>query len=154
MFDIISREIQGFFKSLFDNVLDLIGQHSLYALSTAWARDSVAVVQLSDPVIWFMSRQSRDCRRLVIVESLIRRYFTFVFCWQDFFVNRFRFRINNGRWSDISEMRIPETNSFGWFINILSIKVAVGLVIRDGFGNYRNEWLRELRRFNVFSLLS
>ena len=45
MFDIISREIQVFFKSLFDNVLDLIGQHSLYVLSTAWARDSIAVVQ-------------------------------------------------------------------------------------------------------------
>ena len=29
MFDIISPEIQDFFKSLFDNVLDLIGQHSL-----------------------------------------------------------------------------------------------------------------------------
>ena len=41
-----------------------------------------------------------------MVESLIRRYFTFVFCWEDFFVNRFRIRINNGRWSDISEMRI------------------------------------------------
>ena len=43
--DIISREIQGFFKSLFDNVSDLIGQHSLYVLSTARARDSIAVVQ-------------------------------------------------------------------------------------------------------------
>ena len=132
MFDIISREIQGFFKSLFDNVLDLIGQHSLYVLSTAWARDSIAVVRLSDPVIWFKSRQCRDCRRLVMVESLIRRYFTFVFCWEGFFVNRFRYRINNGRWSDIKDMRIPETNSFGWFMNILSINVAVWLVIRDG----------------------
>ena len=28
--------------------------------------------------------------------------------------------------------RIPETNPFGWLINILSIKVAVWLVIRDG----------------------
>ena len=67
-----------------------------------------------------------------MVESLIRRYFTFVFCWDHFFVNRFRFIINNGRWSDISEKRIPETNPFGWFINILSIKVAVilyGLII-------------------------
>ena len=44
----------------------------------------------------------------------------------------FVFRINNGRWSDISEIRIPETKPFGWFINILSIKVAVWLVIRDG----------------------
>ena len=48
-----------------------------------------------------------------------------------FFVNRFRFRINNGRWSDTSEI-IPDTNPFGWFINILSIKVDVWLVIRDG----------------------
>ena len=48
------------------------------------------------------------------------------------FVNRFRFRIKNGRWSDISEIRMPETNQFGWFMNILSIKVAVWLVIRDG----------------------
>ena len=32
MFDIISREILGFFKSLFDKVLDLMGQHSLYVL--------------------------------------------------------------------------------------------------------------------------
>ena len=72
------------------------------------------------------------------------------------FVNRFRFRINNGRWPDISEMRIPETNSFGWFINILSIKVAVWLVIRDGLviiGMSDCE-VRELRMFNVFSLLS
>ena len=67
-----------------------------------------------------------------MVESLIRRYFTFVFCLEDFFINRFRFRINNGRWSDISEIRMPETNPVGWFINILSIKVAVWLVIRDG----------------------
>ena len=73
------------FKSLFDNVLDLKAQHSLYVLSTAWARDSIAAVQLSDPVIWLRSRQSKDCRRLVMVESLIRRYFTFVFCWEDFF---------------------------------------------------------------------
>ena len=56
-----------------------------------------------------------------MVESLIRRYFTFVFCFEDFFVNYFLFRINNGRWSDISEIRIPEINPFGWFINILSI---------------------------------
>ena len=49
MFDIISWEIQGFFKSLFDNVLDLIGHQSLS--STARARDSIAVVRLSDPVI-------------------------------------------------------------------------------------------------------
>ena len=35
MFDIISLETQDFFKPLFDNVLDLIGQHSLYVLSTA-----------------------------------------------------------------------------------------------------------------------
>ena len=73
----------------------------------------------------------RDCRRLVMVESLIRRNFTFVFCSEDFFVNRFRFRINNGRWSDISDIRIPEINPFGWFINIFTIKVAVWLVIRD-----------------------
>ena len=51
---------------------------------------------------------------------------------KDFFVIRFRFRINNGRWSDISEIRIPETNPFGWLINILSMKVAVWSVIRDG----------------------
>ena len=38
----------------------------------------------------------------------------------------------DGTWSDISEIRIPETNPFGWFINILSIKVAVWLVIRNG----------------------
>ena len=44
-------------------------------------------------------------------------------------MNRFRFRINNGRWSDI---RIPETNQFGWFLNILSIEVVVWLVIRAG----------------------
>ena len=156
MFDIISWEIQGFLKSLFDNVLDLIGQDSLYVLSTALARDSIAVVQLSDPVIWMRSRQSRDCRRLVMVESLIRRYFTFVFCWEDFFVNRFRFRINSGSWSDISETRIPETNPFGWFINILSIKVSVWLMIRDGLVIIgMSDWqVRELRRFNVFSLLS
>ena len=67
-----------------------------------------------------------------MVESLIRRYFTVVFCLEDFYVNRVRFRINNGRWSDISEMKIPETNPFGWFINILSIKVAGCLVIGDG----------------------
>ena len=34
MFAIISQVIEGFFKSLFDNVLDFIGQHSLYVLST------------------------------------------------------------------------------------------------------------------------
>ena len=51
---------------------------------------------------------------------------------RDFFLNRFRFRINNGRWSDISEIRIAETNPFGWVRNILYIKVAVWLVIRDG----------------------
>ena len=51
-----------------------------------------------------------------------------------FFVNRlcFRIKFNNGRWSDISEIRIPETNPFGWLINILSVKVAVWLVIPDG----------------------
>ena len=55
-------------KSLFDNVLDFIGQPSLYLLSTAWARDSIAVVQLlSNPVIRSRSRQSRVCRRLVMV---------------------------------------------------------------------------------------
>ena len=32
----------------------------------------------------------------------------------------------------MSEIRIPETNPFGLFINILSINVAVWLVIRDG----------------------
>ena len=156
MFDIISRVTQGFFKSLFDNVLDLIGQHGLYVLSTAWARDSIAAVQLTDPIIQSMSRQSRDCRRLVMVESLIRRYFTFAFCRDIFFVNRFRFRINNGRWSDISEIRIPETNRFGWLINILSITVAVWLVIRDGLVIIgKSDWdVRELRRFNVFLLLS
>ena len=157
MFDIISRDIQSFFKSLFDNVLDLIGQQSLYVLSTAWARESIAVVQLSDPVIWFKLRQSRDRRRLVMVESLIRRYFIFMFCRQNFFVNMFRFRINNGRWSDISEMRIPripETNSFGWFMKILSIKVAVWLVIRDSLVIIgMSDWeVRELRRFNEFLL--
>ena len=113
MFDIISNEIQGLLKALFDNVLYLIGQHSLYVLSTTWARDSIAVVQLSGTEIWFRWRQSRDCRRLVVAESLIRRYFTFVSCWNDFFVNRFRLRINNERWSDISEIRIAETNMFG-----------------------------------------
>ena len=125
-------------------------------LSTAWARDSIAVEQLSDPVIWFVSNQSRDCRRLVMVESLIRRYFTFVFCWEDFFVNRFHFSINNGRLSDIAEIRIPETSPFGWFINILSIKVAVWLVIRDGLVIIgMSDWeVRELRRFNVFLLLT
>ena len=107
---------------IFDNVLDLIGQRSLYVLSTARARNSITVVQLSDPKIW-----SRIIfRRLVMVESLFRRYFIFVFCWKNFFVNRFRFRINNGRWSETSEIRIPETNWFGLVINILSIKVTVG----------------------------
>ena len=85
----------------------------LYVLSTAWAMNYIAVVQLSDPVIWFRSWQSRDCRRLVMDELFIRRYFTFVVCWEDFFVSRCRFKINNGRWSDISEIRIPETNPFG-----------------------------------------
>ena len=68
----------------------------------------------------------------------------------------FRFRINNGRWLDISEIRIPETNPFGWFINILSINVAVWLVIRDGLVIIgMSDWdERKLRRFNVFSLLS
>ena len=81
--------------------------------------------------------------------------FTFVSCLEDFFVNRINFRINNGRWSDIS-VRIPKTNSFGWFTNILSIKVAVWLVIRDGLVIIvMSDWdMRELRRFNVFSLLS
>ena len=64
--------------------------------------------------------------------SLIRLYLTFVYCRDEFFVNRFRFIINNLRWSDISEIRILETNPFGWFINILYIKVVVWLVIRDG----------------------
>ena len=72
------------FKVLFDNVLDFIGQQSLYVLPTAWIKDSIAVVQLSDAVIRTRSRQSRYCRRLVMVESLIRRYFTFVFCREDF----------------------------------------------------------------------
>ena len=31
MSTIISQVIQSFFKSLFDNILDFIGQHSLYA---------------------------------------------------------------------------------------------------------------------------
>ena len=49
-----------------------------------------------------------------------------------FFINGVRYRINNGRWSDISQIRIPETNPLGWFIKILTIKVAVWFVIRDG----------------------
>ena len=124
----------------------------MHVLSTAWARDSIAKVQLSDTVIWFRSWQSIDCRRLAMVESMIRRYFTFVFCWEDFFVNRFCFRINNGKWSDISEIRISETNTFGWFINILSIKVAVWLVIRDGLVLIgMNDWeVRELKRSMCF----
>ena len=60
MIAIISRVIQGFFQSWFDNVLDFVGQHSLYVLSTARARDSIAVVELSGPVIRSRSRQSRD----------------------------------------------------------------------------------------------
>ena len=68
IFDIISQVIHGLLKSLFDNVLDLIGQQSLYVLSTAWDMDSIALAQLSDPVIWSRSRQSGDCRRWVMVE--------------------------------------------------------------------------------------
>ena len=58
--------------------------------------------------------------------------------------------------ADISEIRIPDTNPFGWFINILSIKVAVWLVIGDGLViiGMNDLEVRELRRFNVFSLLS
>ena len=44
----------------------------------------------------------------------------------------FRYIINNGRWSDTSEIRIPEMNLFGLVINILSIKVAVWSVVPDG----------------------
>ena len=64
--------------------------------------------------------------------------------------------MEDGHWSDISEIRIPETNQFGLFINILSIKVAVWLVIRDGLViiGMSDREVRELRRFNVFSLLS
>ena len=56
----------------------------------------------------------------------------------------------------ISEIRIPETNPFGWFINILSIKVAVWLVIRDGLVIIGMSYsdVRELRRFDAFTLLS
>ena len=79
------------------------------------------------------------------VRVIDRRYFTFVFCCADFFVNRFRFRINNGRWSDTSEIRIPETNPFGLVINILSIKVAVWSVIKDGLYNYQCQRLRHER---------
>ena len=68
------------------------------------------------------SRWCRNCRRLV---ALIRRYFTFVFCCENFSVNRFRFRINNKSWSDRSEIRMPETCLFGWVINILSMQVAI-----------------------------
>ena len=46
------------FKVLFDNVLDFIGQQSLYVLPTAWIMDSIAVVQLSDAVI--RSRHGRS----------------------------------------------------------------------------------------------
>ena len=45
--------------SLFDNVLDLIGQHSLYVLSAAWANDSKAVVQLADPSIGSMQVKTK-----------------------------------------------------------------------------------------------
>ena len=50
--------IQGFLKSLFNNVLDMIIQHSLYALSyniivdnCTTPKNSIGVVQLLNPVI-------------------------------------------------------------------------------------------------------
>ena len=76
-----------------------------------------------------------------MVESLIRRYFT-VFCCEDFSVNRFCFRINNGRWSDTSVKRIPESNLLGFVINISSIKVIVLSVIRYGLALH-HEWQRK-----------
>ena len=78
------------------------------------------------------SRERRDCFRFVIVKSLIKRYFTLLECVGDLFENKFRFRINNGRWADIPKRRIPEINLFGCYINMLSIMVAISSVIRDG----------------------
>ena len=40
-------------------------------------------------------------------------------------------RIHNGRWSDITVIRIPETTMFGGDINILITKMAVSKVVRD-----------------------
>ena len=55
-----------------------------------------------------------------------------MFCCEDFFVNGFRFKINNGRWSDTSAIRIPETNLSGGSVNILSISKLQYSVIREG----------------------
>ena len=70
-------------------------------LSSARAKDPILLMQLSDPVTRSRSRPSRDCLGLVIVESLIRWYFTLVFFCEDddYFVNKFSFRMNNRRWS-------------------------------------------------------
>ena len=62
-----------------------------------------------------------------------------------FFVNRFRFRINNGKWSYTSEIRISETNPFGVVMNILSIKICSLVSYSRRFGNYRYERLRQER---------
>ena len=126
-------------KSLFDTVLDLTGRHSLYALSTVRAEDSAAVVELSDAVIWsswfcrirWSSWQGKDSRRLVLVKPLIGHISHLCFVVRIYLETLFRFSINSGRWSDISETSIPETNLFVFVVNMPSINIAVLSVIRD-----------------------
>ena len=52
-----------------------------------------------------------------------------MFCCEDFFVNGFRFKINNGRWSDTSAIKIPETNLSGGSVNILSIYQSCSILL-------------------------